>query len=353
MIKSEALLQPYGIKKGKNYTKIIKCPLCSKGKLTLISRTNIFSCNNCGFAGNEKELFKKLNLFQEEPPLNENEETSVFHIDSNFKTDKRIVNEKKPVFISFDETLFYNLTKKFSQINIILNPSLDTKEIQNNIIYFCCDDYRKYLNFLKELYIRTKFIKILSPQNILECKNEEDLKNLVLNTNVFDFYSIDGVFIVDNFHMHNFLCFLKYKTVISQNMSPCIIKENEFVFFIFDNDSLEHIAKIINPLFQKTQNIFLYCQKDFTIKKEFNSEELLNEKENFVKHFKKITFKHYHELIFDNMASFQNIPQPILNRIVNEFLAIENLIDTNMEAIKFLMLAVSKYDELIKESLKN
>lgn len=329
MLTYQDLLLPYGLKesKGKKYS---KCPLCKDGILTINS--DIFFCSKCKFIGNEQALFKKLNISVDHCPK------------TNFSNDGllyqvRINNPDRPLFLVFDLQLFEYLANQFPKINLVLNPTVSTKEVQNKILYICSQD----TEFANLFYGIAKILKILDCSALLNCKNEDELRQLILKSNFYEPYPICGYIISDDKEIVDYANKLKYTAFLAKVVSPSLIEENSNVFFLYKRASLSDIAKVINPLFKKTQNIFLLDAESITVK---TVADIISEKRQFTIQLKKIIYEQYKHLI-ESSKVFSRIPFEIFENTMKEFYGCEKLINS-LDFNSFLNLIISKYDFLIK-----
>lgn len=331
MLTYQDLLLPYGLKekKGKQFS---KCPFCSNGVLNIVS--NIFSCRKCGFLGTEDDLFKKLNIDRSEIPSEVN-----CLSDCSSPPQIRINDPNRPIFLAFDNEIFELLSKKFERINFILNPLLSMKEIQNKILYICSQN-KKYADMFFGI---AKMLKILDCAALSNCNTEEDLRQLVLKTSFYDPYPIYGYIISDDKQIVDYANKLKYTAVLAKTVSPSIVEENGNIFFLYKTAGLDEIAKVINPLFKKTQNIFLLNAESITVT---NFIDIVSEKKQFTVQLKKIVYEQYKDLI-EGSTLFSKIPPDIFEQTMNEFYGCEKLID-KVDFNSFLNLILDKYDFLIR-----
>lgn len=327
MITYQDLLLPFGVKekKGKKYA---KCPFCKNGTLNINS--NVFFCSKCGFRGSERDFLKKLNI-----------KTTSDVIVSNTHPQVKINNPERPIFLVFDSELFKYLSDKFSNINLILNPIVSMKEVQNKILYICSE--KQNIEYADIFFASAKLLKILNYDELFKCNTEEQLKELVLKSSFYDPYPINGLIISDDKKIVDYINKLKYTAVLAKTVSPSIIEENCNVFFLYKTATIYDIAKVINPLFQKTQNIFLFSAENITVNV---FTDILSEKQKFTVQFKKIVYQTYEKIII-NSDIFKKIPPNIFEQTMNEFYGCKKLIE-NMEFNSFLNLVLSKYDFLIK-----
>lgn len=331
MLTYQDLLLPYKFKKNKGKT-YSKCPFCVNG--ILIISSNTFFCTKCKFSGNEQDLLRKFNInataeLIPKPSSN----------DCNLPPQIKINNPDRPIFLVFELELFDHLTNKFPKLNLILNPTASMKEIQNKILYICSQK-TEYANMFFSI---AKILKILDYNALLNCNTEEDLKQLILKSNFYDPYPIYGYIISEDKKIVDYANQLKYTAFLAKAVSPSIIEENSNVFFLYKTATLHEIAKVINPLFPKTQNIFLLNAKNIST---VSFTDIISEKRHFTIQLKKIVYKQYKNLI-ENSQLLKKIPSNIFEQTMNEFYSCEKLID-KVDFNLFLNLILDKYDFLIR-----
>lgn len=344
MLTYKEILTPFKLKKKGNAETSI-CPFCGKGKLYI--KTGLFACDNCSFIGNETFFLSKFNsnldidklikLSNEQSTENHDQKENL--PSDNTETTYQINDEKRPIFLVFSKTLFNHLRTLYSKINVILNPNLSDKLLEGKILYYCSLN----VEHIRMLYQVTRYLKIIEPERLMSCHNEESLRKTITSIDFYEPYPILDLIIVDDLEMYKYLNSIRFNVVLSKKSSVSLIKENDCVIFLCSTNDLSLIASVINPFFKKTQNIFYFYYQKIKIPEKIDN--ITRERQFFCIFLKHIIYNHFISLV--ETSFIKKRKNETTQKVIDEMFSAKNLIETDISVNNFLNLLNNKYSEIV------